>query len=209
VLRPHRLQLAAGVAGLALLAAGCGGSKPPSVANIGTTTTTTSKSGSGTSPTGSPSALLSEWAACMRRHGDPSQTDPTISSDKVIQITLPSGYDQGFGGGKKGSDPCGAYLRAASSALAGGTRPEKPSPSALLRFSECMRANGIPDFPDPSGGGLSLRLGGDLDPRNPAFKRAQKLCGKQAGVSGPIGGGPPQPGMIRVVSAGAPPPGGG
>jgi hypothetical protein len=72
-----------------------------------------------------------------------------------------------------------------------------------------MRANGIPDFPDPSGGGLSIQRGGDLDPSNPAFQRAQKLCGKQAGVTGPIGGGPPQPGMIRVMAAGAPPPGGG
>jgi hypothetical protein len=208
VLSSHRLLFASGVAGLVLLAAGCGGSKPPSVANIGTTTTPTTAKGNTKVPTGSPSELLARWAACMRSHGDPNQTDPTIGSDKVIQVTLPSGYDQGLGGGKNGNG-CSTYMNAASNALRGGRPVEKPNQGALLKFSECMRANGIPDFPDPSGGGLSLRRGGDLDPGNPAFQHAQKLCGKEAGVSGPIGGGPPQPGMIRIVSAGAPPPGGG
>jgi hypothetical protein len=145
----------------------------------------------------------------MRSHGDPDQTDPTIEPDKVIQVTLPSGYDNGVGlGGKGGANACGAYMAAASNALRGGRQLQKPDQGTLLKFSECMRANGIPDFPDPSGGGLSIRRGGDLDPSNPAFQHAQKVCGKEAGVSGPLGGGPPQPGMIRVVRAGAPPPGG-
>ena len=200
---------------MALLAAGCGGSKSPSVASIGTTgpstrTTATGGSPRSVAPQGNPSTLLAEWAACMRRHGDPDQTDPTIEPDKVIQVTLPAGYDNGAGlGGKGGTNACGTYLAAASNALRGGRQLQKPDQATMLKFSECMRANGIPDFPDPSGGGLSIRGGGDLDPSNPAFQHAQKVCGKKAGVSGPLGGGPPQPGMIRVVRAGAPPPGGG
>ena len=208
-----RLRVGACAAGLALFVAGCGGSKSPSVANIGATTTTAASSGAGaptTLPKGSASELLSKWAACMRSHGDPDQTDPTIEPDKVIQVTLPSGYDNGAGlGGKGGANACGTYLAAASNALRGGRQLQKPDQATMLKFSECMRANGIPDFPDPSGGGLSIRRGGDLDPSNPAFQHAQKVCGKKAGVSGPLGGGPPQPGMIRVLRAGAPPPGGG
>ena len=198
---------------MALLAAGCGGSKSPSVASIGTTgpstrTTATGGSPRSVAPRGNPSTLLAEWAACMRRHGDPDQTDPTIEPDKVIQVTLPAGYAQGAGlGGKDGRKPCGVYMNAASSALRGGAAPAKPDPAKLLKFSECMRANGIPDFPDPTGNGLSIRRGGDLDPNNPAFRSAQKVCGKQVGLQGPLAGGAPQPGMIRVV-AGAPPGGG-
>jgi hypothetical protein len=196
---------------LALLAAGCGGSKPPSVANLGTTTTAAGGIGGGAptpSPTGNPSDLLAKWAACMRSHGDPDQTDPVIEPNKVIQVTLPAAYDGGVGG-KGGSNVCSSYMNAASNALRGGRELQPPNQGALLKFSQCMRANGIPDFPDPSGGGLSIRRGGDLDPSNPTFQHAQKLCGKEAGVQGPLGGGAPQPGMIRVIRAGAPPPGGG
>jgi hypothetical protein len=216
--RPTTLASVVAIAALALLAAGCGGvSKSPAVANLATPSTpTTTTAGNGntrgstTLPKGNPSELLSEWAACMRKHGDPDQADPTIDSDKVIEITLPAGYDNGPGlGGKDGNNPCAAYMSAASSALRGGQPIQKPDPAEMVQFSACMRANGIPDFPDPSGGGLSIRLGGDLDPRNPAFRHAQKLCGKKTGIKGPLGGGSPQPGMIKVQSAGAPPPGGG
>jgi hypothetical protein len=146
----------------------------------------------------------------MRSHGDPDQADPAVESDGVIQITLPAGYDQnGPGlGGKDGRSPCGAYLTAASNALRGGKPLAAPDPAKLVKFSVCMRANGVPDFPDPSGGGLSIRLGGDLNPNDPAFRNAQKVCGKKVGLQGPLAGGGPQPGMIRVVSAGAPRPGG-
>jgi hypothetical protein len=217
--RPLRVALAVAAAVPALLAAGCGGgSKPPGVANIGTastpTTTASSGNGGGTSsaqPKGNAVQLLAEWAACMRSHGDPQQTDPTIEPNKVIQITLPAGYDQGPGLGGKGggNNPCASYMNAASTALRGGAPAQRPDPAKLLQFSQCMRANGIPDFPDPSGNGLSIQRGGDLDPNNPAFRNAQKLCGKKVGLQGPIAGGAPQPGTIRVTVAGAPPPPGG
>ncbi len=52
-----------------------------------------------------------------------------------------------------------------------------------LAFSACMRANGIPDFPDPvqgPGGGVSLQLkagpGSDMNPNSPQFQRAQNAC---------------------------------
>jgi hypothetical protein len=209
------LVLAVVVAALTLLAAGCGGgSRSPAVASVAatsTTTTTAGKSRAGSSaatPKGDPSALVSEWAACMRKHGDPDQADPTIDADKVIEITLPAGDDKGVGVGQPGSDACAAYLTAASAALRGGAPEQRPDEAELVKFSECMRANGIPDFPDPSGGGLSLRSGGDLDPSNPAFRNAQQLCGKKTGVQGPLAGGSPQPGMIKVLRAGAPAPGG-
>ena len=205
-MRARSLSFVGGLAGLSLLVTACGGSKSPSVASVATTTTT-AKSGATPAPlqNRSPSQLLAEWAACVRSHGDPNQSDPTIDAQKVIEVTLPAGYDKGPGlGGKNGSNPCAGYMSAASTALRGGRPVEKPDQAALLKFSQCMRANGVPDFPDPSGGGLSLRRGGDLDPSNPAFQHAQKLCGKQTGLTGPIAGGPPQPGMIRVQDAGAP-----
>jgi hypothetical protein len=91
-------------------------------------------------------------------------------------------------------------MNAGSTALRGGAPIEKPDPAKLEKFFQCMRANGIPDFPDPTGNGLAIHLGSssDLDPNNPIFQSAQKLCGKKTGLQGPIAGGRPQPGMIRL-----------
>jgi hypothetical protein len=48
-----------------------------------------------------------------------------------------------------------------------------------LKFSACMRSNGVPNFPDPSpGGGFVFRSGSGLDPSSPAVKRAQAKCRK-------------------------------
>jgi hypothetical protein len=47
----------------------------------------------------------------------------------------------------------------------------------FLAFSVCMRAHGVTRFPDPgSGGGLSIRIGGGLDPASPVFQSAQHAC---------------------------------
>ena len=51
-----------------------------------------------------------------------------------------------------------------------------------LRFAACMRAHGVPRFPDPqfSGGGVQFRVGGPsgggIDPSSPLFQKAQKAC---------------------------------
>jgi hypothetical protein len=54
-----------------------------------------------------------------------------------------------------------------------------------LKFARCMRAHGI-DMPDPQAQGGGIRIGGPagsrssgpstLDPKSPAFQRAQKAC---------------------------------
>jgi hypothetical protein len=59
-----------------------------------------------------------------------------------------------------------------------------------------MRANGIPDFSDPSNGGLSIPVNatGDLNPNNPSFHNASKLCAQKTGLQA-FGTGPPHPGI--------------
>jgi len=211
-MRPPRMGLMVIIAGAALLTAACGGGSGTTqgVASLGTS----SHHGSGTSavsgssataaPKGNPTQLLNEWAACMRRHSDPTQADPTIDASKVIHITMPDGFPGGvFGQDGHGTGPglaCATYLDRASSTLAAGQPTRKaPSQAELEKYAECMRANGIPDFPDPVGGSLQLNRGapgGDLDPANPAFQKAANVCVKQTGVhvSGP--GGPLPPGTV-------------
>jgi hypothetical protein len=33
------------------------------------------------------------WTNCVRGHGDPDQSDPTIDANNVIQVTYPTGYN--------------------------------------------------------------------------------------------------------------------
>jgi hypothetical protein len=75
-------------------------------------------------------------------------------------------------------------------ALAACGSSSKPSregvgAAAPVRFSACMRAHGVPNFPDPGpGGGINIGSGSGINPASPAFQDAQKACG-----GGP-GGGP-------------------
>jgi hypothetical protein len=70
---------------------------------------------------------------------------------------------------------------------AGSGSPE----AAALAFADCMRANGLPNFPDPkAGGGFLFHTGGGADPSSPAFKAAQTKC-KKFLPPGPGSGAPP------------------
>jgi hypothetical protein len=63
--------------------------------------------------------------------------------------------------------------------------------AAGIKFSDCMRTHGVPNFPDPGpDGGISLSGGSGLNPSSPAFQAAQKSCGAQlpGGGPGPSGG---------------------
>lgn len=73
--------------------------------------------------------------------------------------------------------------------------------SQELEFAQCMRSNGVPDFPDPNGsGGFQLPAGTDRS--SPAFEAAQAKCQKFL-PAGPGSGRPPSPQalahMLRVA----------
>jgi hypothetical protein len=90
---------------------------------------------------------------------------------------------------------------AAGSATAAGSGTIAPSGTAVgggapsgLAFSKCMRANGVPNFPDPQpGGGLMFRVSpGEIN--SPARRHAQATCVKYLPGGGPNGpGGPGAP----------------
>jgi hypothetical protein len=87
---------------------------------------------------------------------------------------------------------CGLALAAcgSSSKL---SQPKSAASNQFLAFSECMRSHGIPNFPDPSGGGGGIRisLGSGINPGSPAFRAAQSQCKHLLPGGGPGGNGPP------------------
>jgi hypothetical protein len=67
-----------------------------------------------------------------------------------------------------------------------GATSGSPAHSGALALASCMRAHGVPNFPDPVAGGGGVNLDGTgIDPQAPAFKSAQETCGGLGGKGGP------------------------
>ena len=196
------ILVAAGAIGLAA----CGGSSPPHVASLGKGGGESGANTTTTLPSGSATQLLDEWAACMRIRGDPNQSDPTVDAGKVIQLTLPAGYTKGLGYLLNGlGRSCTVYMTAAQTALRGGEPPPTPNQATAEKFAQCMRANGVPDYPDPTGNQSAVRAtpGSDLNPANPTFQAASTLCTNKTGFQDQkFGNGTLQPGTINLNPAG-------
>jgi hypothetical protein len=185
------LGLGLGLAGVVLLAAGCGaGSKSPSIATLGTTT-----AGSGRSSNAGPFALPPggagigasistdvgtgaagvRFTACMRSHGVPNFPDP--DSRGTITITVSTSLDPRSPGFQRAAADCQHLLPAGR---APSQAQQQRMKEAALAFAACMRAHGVPRYPDPtfSNGGISQGYGpsGGVDPASPVFQAAQKSC---------------------------------
>ncbi len=218
--RPGALAALAAAAVLAL-AACSGAAAAPQVANLGTSSGpgTSSSSGTSTSPgTSSPGTsggsgratiadnvtpLLNQWAACERSHGDPEQTDPTVSADGVIYIQIPKNA-QPAGNLHERTGTCSQYVAQAANELR-AANPVAPPPdqSQILAYTACMRANGVPNYPYPSPNSDQLNFNAaGVDPNSPAFVRANDLCGKKIGAPAWWINGTNVPGNVEVTTAG-------
>ena len=95
---------------------------------------------------------------------------------------------------------CG-FTGGSSEAASSGGPPSPAVTAAFLKFSDCMRSHGVPNFPDPgSTGGIELSPGSGLDPSSPAFRSAQSECKKLLPGGGPKGP-PPAPSASDVRAA--------
>jgi hypothetical protein len=135
-------------------------------------------------PGASQSQLLA-FARCMQTHGVPDFPEP--NSQGVVQG---SGLNQGSPSFQAAQKDC-QHL------LPNGGQPtpaqQAQAMAQALKFSQCMRAHGIADFPDPQsgpGGGIRIAIragrGSDLNPQSPQFQAAQNAC--QGIMGGPLGG---------------------
>jgi hypothetical protein len=174
------LAFATGLAGLALLVAGCGGrQRSPAVASVGTTTSAASTSGARSTKSTRPSSAA--LAACLTSHGVSAAVGSGGSGG--TQIKLPGAAISG--NVDPGSPQFRAAMRACRKYLPGGGPPAlTPAQQAeirqhLLALAECMRKHGVADFPDPNGRG-ELNLNG-VEQASPRFLSALKTCEPSGG----------------------------
>ena len=87
-------------------------------------------------------------------------------------------------------------------AACGGSSPKKSTghrAGSFLAFSQCMRANGVTNFPDPAtGGGIHLPQG--INPTSPSFESAQATCQKKLPGGGPPTGPPSKQDIAQMVA---------
>jgi hypothetical protein len=148
------------VLGLGLV--GCGGDSEAASDSTG---------GSGSSSSEDREAELVAYAECMRENGVPEFPDPE------------GGRLQMHAGPGTGVDPNSPEFQAAEQECEdlkpeglGQTGGNPEQEEAMLAFSECMRENGVPGFPDPEGGRLMLTPEMGVDPESPEFQEAEEIC---------------------------------
>jgi hypothetical protein len=159
-------------ASLALLAAGCGGSRGSHVARLGTPTARNS------SPSrGSTHDQALAYARCMRSHGVPLWPDPESggSFDKSTLTPHQLGVSTLRIGTAK-SD-CRSLVPTYSA-----TQQSQVLAQAL-RFSRCMRAHGAATFPDPESNG-AIVIPHAME-NSPAYLAPLHVCVDTDGVPPP------------------------
>jgi hypothetical protein len=163
----------AALAGLTLVAAGCGGSSGAKVAQVGTSSGANGPGSSSASGSRDPQA----FSACMRGHGVPSFPDPDSSG----RIRIPSAIDDRSSTVRAAYGAC-RRLAPSEGSLTG--RGDTLQQDQLLAFARCMRSHRVPAFPDPQvvNGHINIPVtAGQIDPSSPVVTAATAACRSKLG----------------------------
>ncbi|WP_302893422.1 hypothetical protein [Actinomadura luzonensis] len=155
------------LAGLAALAAGCGGqSGGPGVASVAGASAPPPASAS-PSATADPQEQGRLFARCMREHGVPMD-DPDTKDGGLVKI-IGEGLDKNTI--KQATDACRQYAPSLDRKSLDPQQVEQ-----LRQFARCMREHGV-NMPDPDpDGGFASGTARAFKPDDPAFKKAFEAC---------------------------------
>jgi hypothetical protein len=119
-----------------------------------------------------------KFAQCMRNHGVTDFPDPGASGPQVTPFSTAPAFvaaNKACGGGPGGP---------------GQVHPTEEQRQNAFTFAKCMRAHGVPHFPDPTYSipsnpstavialrGMVFVFPPGLDPGSPAFRRSASDCG--------------------------------
>ena len=141
-------------------------------------------------------AQLHTAAQCIRTHGVPSYQDPVLTPDGFVYTDSRSIQDLGRDQSRAQQDSMQNAIRQACGTLfiAAGLQPDDESPAppplvqAGVRAARCLRANGLPNYRDPTssseftpghGFGMTadeLPNNGRLGKTDPTVQRAFTAC---------------------------------
>jgi len=137
--RPRPLVALALLALISLGSAGCGSNAP---SETGTATATSTGTGTGGKKHATDQDKAVRFAECIREHGVPDFPDANAKGEFVYGVSVsPAVWT-------KAVDACKVLQPAGS--LSSKRSPKQQT--ASLRFAQCIRENGVKDFPDPANG---------------------------------------------------------
>jgi hypothetical protein len=152
---------------------------PALVALLGCLGLLVARCGGSSAPITQPQEVSSyvAYAACLNKRG--VQVEAARTGGLV--------WEAGPGIPTPGSPPDLAAERDCKSLLPEGGTHQIPTAAQreqnlvlLLRWAKCIRAHGVPDFPDPTSQGLRISPSSGIDLNSPAFLGAQKSCQKDS-----------------------------
>ena len=137
--RRGRPQAAVALITMVALISACGSNAPASAG---------SDSGGTNAATNHEKAV--KFAACMRANGVSAFPDPSASGNFTIeQVANGSSLDTNAPAFKQAISTCKTLEPSGFT----GTKRSRQQQSAALKIAACIRANGVPDFPDPDPNG--------------------------------------------------------
>lgn len=164
------VALALALAGVAFVAAGCGGGSPSGVASVASSTAAT------TTAAGQNGDALVAFARCMRSNGVASFPDPQNVGGKALKLQIHrlGTSDAHFQ----------AAQRACNHLLPNGGPQDTTQDSSThlageLSFAKCMRSHGVSNFPDPTPQGslpIEMVQAHGVDVHSPAVLRVVRTC---------------------------------
>ena len=108
------------------------------------------------------------FARCMRSHGVPDFPDPDINGH-LLNVRLHESPGT--------VEPAQAACQHLLPGSEGTAAQQQHKVDVILAYAQCMRAHGLPDFPDPSGGSIDLS---HVDVHSPQFMSADRACQHRA-----------------------------
>ena len=110
------------------------------------------------------------FAQCLREHGvDVADPKP----GEGVQLKVKGGPEK-----KAAMDEAMEACRKYSPQANASGKPDPKRQEQARQFAGCMRANGVPDFPDPDPNEPGIRIERKKGDDDAAFERAQRACQK-------------------------------
>jgi hypothetical protein len=116
------------------------------------------------------------YAQCIRAHGVPDYPDPNSQGQFIIQNGSSDFPTESPAIANAAGKACRSLIPPSlAQGPSSGSTGQGSGTANALKFSECMRSHGVPNFPDPASNG-QFTLPPGMNTQSAQFQKASKAC---------------------------------